>query len=523
MPRMVKGLPTSEALSPSQIGSMAERLIKLVYLIIGQGLDGKLEEPTREDLITSIKELTKQEHKNHDLEYLVDYVPHHSNDDEEFCQQLLQGVNPLAITVVSDLKQVPKDMQGLREPNTSQKKLQDLINEKRLFMLDYKELRDLKNKKYLDMYFYAPIVLIYKELLDEDNSRLSILGIQLEEGSKVYDQETAKHHPFRYMLAKIFVQCADSQLHQFGYHLGISHLAIEPIIVATHNTLPKKHVVHKLLKPHFKETIGINFMARQTLVASSFPITDSQFALGTHQALEVVSKVWTDFDFFKFSFPEQLKARGFDEKKTDGVENYYYRDDGFLLWNAIGDYTKDVINKHYKEDKDVADDADVQKWAHETANDAGMKGFPSTITERGMLAHVLQIIIWNASALHSAINYPQWSYLSFVPNRPNALYRPMPAFDGKDIDQAYIKDALPSGFHNLFQFSLSWILSMPSDINLTDISPMKHLYPEADKSFHEHLEKISTVIETRNQKLKNKGKAPYVYLLPKYVAASVNI
>ena len=35
-------------------------------------------------------------------------------------------------------------------------------------------------------------------------------------------------------------------------------------------------------------------------------------------------------------FPEQLKKRGFArDEKEDGVKGYFYRDDGFQLWDAL--------------------------------------------------------------------------------------------------------------------------------------------------------------------------------------------
>jgi len=259
------------------------------------------------------------------------------------------------------------------------------LKEKRLFILDYKELRDLKQHE--NMYFYAPVMLVYKELLPNNESHLNVLGIQLSPDSDVVYTPDMEHKN-RYHLAKLFVASADHQVHEFKWHLGLSHLGIEAIAISVHNCLSPGTPIRALLEPHFKDTIGINYTARQTLVAKEYPFTDHTFAIGTKQALKVVSDAWKEYDFFKFSFPEQLKARGFDEQKSDGLDNYYYRDDGFLLWNAIGEYTKDFVDHVYKTDQAVAENADIKKWADEVANVAKVPGFPAKIETKQLLAHV---------------------------------------------------------------------------------------------------------------------------------------
>jgi arachidonate 5-lipoxygenase len=515
MPRMVKGIPPTEMLSPQAIGKMTERIFDLIYYQAAHEMAKQDPNPLVENA-TAVMTMTQLQ-GNADLLAVSKYVSQHWADDVEFCQQLLQGVNPLSITTATSKDQIPTAMQDLKGQGKS---IDELISEKRLFVLDYKQLRNLKNHE--TMYFYAPVMLVYKEILEDKTSRLNILGIQLDITSKtVYTPQM--EHKNRYQLAKLFVASADHQIHEFIYHLGIAHLAIEPIIVAVHNGLPEGNPIRTLLEPHFKETIGINYLARQTLVAKEHAFTDQTFAIGTVQALQIVSNAWTEYDFFKFSFPEQLKARGFDEKHSDGLENYFYRDDGFLLWNAIGDYTLDVVQHLYKEDQAVEHDATIQQWAYEMKNNAKVPGFPAKLATLKELANVLQIIIWNASALHSAVNYPQWSYLSFIPNRPNALYKPMPEDDGHDITPEYLQLALPGLDPAKFQITFSWLLSMPSDVNLTDANALKEIYPEGDQKFKNSLAEVSQKIDARNQALKQSGKAPYIFLLPRNVANSVNI
>jgi len=507
LPRMIKGLPPTQALSPRTIGKMIQRLTEILYF------RAAYPEKKPDEAILEITKIQKDE----ELEYLEKHLLQNYHTDVEFCQQLLQGVNPMCIEVVKNYEQIPPKMRNLKAQG---KYVEELLKENRLFILDYKELRNLKH--HLNMYFCAPVMLVYKELLPNNESRLNVLGIQLSlDSDTVYTPDM--EHKFRYQLAKLFVASADHQVHEFKWHLGLSHLGIEAIAVSVHNCLSENTPIRALLQPHFKDTIGINYMARQTLVAKELPFTDHTFAIGTEQALRVVSEAWQGWDFFKSSFPEQLRARGFDEKKSDGLEHYYYREDGFLLWNAIGEYTKDFVEHTYKNDQGVAENADIKKWAEEVANVAKVPGFPSKIETMELLAHVLQIIIWNASAFHSLVNFPQWTYLGFMPNRPNALYKEMPPEDGNDITPQYIQECLPDKYLALFQIAFSWILSTPSDDVLADINSLESIYPNGNKRFHKLLDDMTEKITARNQKLKEAGKAPYIFCLPKYIAMSVNI
>jgi len=379
------------------------------------------------------------------------------------------------------------------------------------------------------MYFYAPYLLVYKQLLPNNETCLNVVGIQLKrprQGEKadksilVYDPVNTP--PNLWSLVKMFVSSADNQVHEFKYHLGMSHLVQEGFCVATHNQLPKTHALRTLLQPHLDETIGINVLARQTLIASIGAFTEKTFVIGTVNGARLVSGLWKNYDFYATSFPNQLKERGFDRQKTDGLEGYYYREDGFKLWDCIGNYTKNVVNTYYKTDKAVENDKCIQSWAEEL-NDparANIKGFPSKITEKKELALVLQIIIWNGSALHSVINYSQWPYIGFIKNRPNGLYRPIP--DTHDeITQEYIDDALLPTLPALFQILFPWLLSaQATDTTLEKLRVMGH---DINEALHRDLNEMADNIRARNKRLQEKGKMPYVFCLPENVACSVNI
>lgn len=515
LPRMVSGLPINEVLPPSKLGGMVQRGLEYAF--------------SEFNLVDRYKEaiLQKKDPFKAFLDRWVqapEQVLEHWRDDVEFCRQLIQGLNPLMIRTVRSMEEIPKSMVNL---SAQGKSLPELIKAGRLFILDYALLSKLK--LYRNMVFYAPIVLVYRELLPGGESRLNLVGIQLtrDEGHNVVYTASGSP-PNRYLYAKIQVACADNQYHQFIYHLGLAHLSTEPMVIAHHNAFyyHKEHPIGKLLAPHFRETIGINYLARQTLVASpDVAFTDRTFAPGTAQALQLFLMAWEQYDFFANSFPEDLARRGFDEAGNDGVQDYYFRDDGFKIWNAISEYVKDVVESVYHDDAAVAADPVLQAWAHECSapDRADIPGFPQAITTRALLVKTLTTIIFHTSAFHSAVNFPQIDYLSYVPNRPDATFEKMPDGDDDITMEWILMKGMPNFFISNFQISFALLLTLPSDAPLSDLRELAAEFPEAHKRFMANLDAIARDIEERNEKLVKAGKQPYPYLLPSRIASSVAI
>lgn len=82
----------------------------------------------------------------------------------------------------------------------------------------------------------------------------------------------------------------------------------------------------------------------------------------------------------------------------------------------------------------VTDDPEVKAWYDE----AQKKGHPEKTTgwielkDIASLARILTIIVWTASAHHSAVNYGQWDYSGWMPTRPSLIRKPIPT-GGKEL------------------------------------------------------------------------------------------
>lgn len=506
LPRMVDGLPPGQMLSPDKLTEMHRRTLQYIYSQreyfqrLQKGVD-----PYKAPFGEWIK--------------LPEPIADHCDEDAELCRQLLQGANPMTIRTIKTIDEVPVSMRNLEAKGKSVKQL---LDGKRLFLLDYQALTACS--LYEDMFFYAPLMVVHREDTP-GGSRLAILGIQLTRNAgenQVYTP--ASSIPNRYLLAKRHVACADIQYQEWIFHLGLAHLVMEPFAIAAHNALPATHPIGRLLLPHFRETIGINFLARRSLVSYVTPFTDRVFSTGSFGALRMVLDSWKAYDFFKSSFPEDMKARGFDEAKTDGLENYLYREDGFKIWNVLTRYVRGVVEATYKDDAAVANDPVICEWVAEStaADKADIPGFPEAIGSRDLLVRTLTTIIFQQTAYHSAVNYSQMDYQSYMPNRASALFKPMPDGAG-DISADYLKSAMPNPFVTHFQAMFSYVLTLPATIPLSRLDAIGSLYPAVQAAFRKELEGISREISARNQRVASKGEATYPFLDPANIASSVEI
>ena len=120
--------------------------------------------------------------------------------------------------------------------------------------------------------------------------------------------------------------------------------------------------------------------------------------MGVGQALQLIGKMWSRYSFFeKTSLPNELASRGFTEDVK--MPGYLYREDGMILWYAIGDFAKDFVDEIYDSDQAVAADMHIQDWAKETtdANKGAVPGFPTSFEDKETVIKVLQTLMWLSS------------------------------------------------------------------------------------------------------------------------------
>lgn len=112
------------------------------------------------------------------------------------------------------------------------------------------------------------------------------------------------------------------------------------------------------------------------------------------------------------------------------VEDYPYANDGLLLWSAIQTWVRTYVERYYPNPNLIQNDTELQAWYFESINvghadhrDAEWWPELSTVED---LVSVVTTIIWLASAQHAALNFGQYPYGGYVPNRPPLMRRLIP-------------------------------------------------------------------------------------------------
>ncbi|CAL5330237.1 unnamed protein product [Camellia sinensis] len=480
--------------------------------------------------------------------------------DEEFAREMLAGVDPV---IISRLQEFPPrstlDPKLYGNQNSSITEdhiknnldgftIEEAIENNRLFILDHHDalMPYVRRINATSTKIYATRTLLF---LQKDGT-LKPLAIELSlphpNGdqfgaiSKVYTPSEQGVEGSVWQLAKAYVAVNDSGYHQLISHWLNTHAAIEPFVIATNRQLSVLHPIHKLLHPHFRDTMNINAFARQILINADGILEKTVFP-GKY-AMEMSAVVYKNWVFPEQALPADLIKRGVavkDDNAPHGIrlliQDYPYAVDGLKIWSAIETWVQDYCNFYYKNDEMVKEDLELQSWWKELREEGhGDKKhepwWPKMQTRRELI-DTCTIVIWVASALHAAVNFGQYPYAGYLPNRPTLSRRFMPEPGTPEYeelksspDKAFLK-TITAQLQTLLGVSLIEILSRHSSDEVylgqrdsaewtTDDEPL-----EAFGRFGKKLGEIEEmIIEMNNdENLRNRVgpvKVPYTLLFP---------
>ncbi|XP_062143519.1 probable linoleate 9S-lipoxygenase 5 [Alnus glutinosa] len=480
--------------------------------------------------------------------------------DEEFAREMLAGVNPVDIRRLEEFPPASKldpKVYGDQastitkqhiENNIDGLSIDEAINKKKLFILDHHDaiMPYLRRINSTSTKTYASRTILF---LKSDGT-LKPLVIELSlphpEGdqfgaiSKVFTPAEEGVESSIWQLAKAYVAVNDSGYHQLISHWLNTHAAIEPFVIATNRQLSVLHPIHKLLHPHFRDTMNINAFARQILINAGGVLEATVFP--AKYSMEMSSVVYKNWVFPEQALPADLIKRGMaveDSNSPHGlrllIEDYPYAVDGLEIWSAIKTWVEDYCSYYYKSDDIVQNDSELQSWWKELREEGhgDKKDEPwwPKMQTREELVETCTIIIWIASALHAAVNFGQYPYAGYLPNRPTISRRFMPEKGTPEYDElksnpdkVYLK-TITAQLQTLLGVSLIEILSRHSSDEVylgqrdtpewtVDPNPL-----EAFERFGQTLAGIEDKIIKKNndKKWKNRVgpvKVPYTLLYP---------
>jgi arachidonate 15-lipoxygenase len=237
----------------------------------------------------------------------------------------------------------------------------------------------------------------------------------------------------KWKLAKFVVNATCAMHHESVAHLLDCHIVVEPIILATHRQLAQSHPLFKLLHPHFRFTININYDARNTLIVPGGVVATN---VGT--AIESTFEMIADA-FKKWRWDENAPDRVYRARGTDHLPDFALRDDTILLWDAILKFVDPYVRLYYASDADVVNDHELQGWVNELMSErhAGFKGLdglketgnpkaPYGIDNIDYLVRMVAQIIYIAGPLHASVNNAQYELMSYMPSIGGTIYNAMP-------------------------------------------------------------------------------------------------
>ncbi|GMH18830.1 hypothetical protein Nepgr_020671 [Nepenthes gracilis] len=375
--------------------------------------------------------------------------------DEEFAREMLAGINPVVIRRLEEFPPISKldptkygnqssmITRAHIEKNMDGYTVDQAIKGNRLFILDHHDvlMPYLSRINLTSTKTYATrtvLFLKYDGTLKPLAIELSLpdpQGDHLGAISQVHTPAEEGVEGSVWQMAKCYVGVNDSGYHQLISHWLHTHAVIEPFVIATNRQLSVVHPIYKLLHPHFRDTMNINALARQILINGGGLLEMTVFP--SKFSMEMSSSVYKNWVFTEQALPTDLLKRGMAVKDSSYVhglrlliEDYPYAVDGLEIWSAIETWVDEYCSFYYLTNESVRSDPELQSWWTELRNEGhGDKKHETWWPEmktRADLIETCTIIIWIASALHAAVNFGQYPYAGYMPNRPSMSRRFMP-------------------------------------------------------------------------------------------------
>ncbi|EEF35110.1 lipoxygenase, putative [Ricinus communis] len=510
----------------------------------------KLKKLVPAGIFEEIIHASKEDSKNFPLPQIIAENQLAWRDDEEFGHQMLAGINPTRIRCLQRFPPEGKHGQSTIkvsdiEPNLDGLNIFQAMYQWRIFILDHHDylmpFLDKINTKGVCAYASRTLFFLRNDAtLKPVAIELSLPGpLKDKEISRVFRPASEGTEAALWQLAKAHVAANDSAYHQLISHWLHTHAVVEPFIIATRRQLSVMHPIHRLLDPHFKDTMHVNALARKILINSGGILEKTLFT--GEISMELSAELYKEWRFDEQALPADLLKRRLaleDPDSPTGVqllfEDYPYGADGLDIWHAIKTWVTDYCSVFYKDDNLVRSDIEIQGWWLEIKNvghtDKQSETWWYEMTTVSNLIEALTTLIWITSAFHASLNFGQYAYASYPPNRPMLCRKFIPKEGEKeyaeflmDPDKYYL-NMLPERFQTTLGIVLTEVLSQhSSDEVYLGQRPLQWIdnkeVQQRFEKFNEDLKEIENKISERNanpmfRNRRGNAKIPYNLLHP---------
>ncbi|KAL3519188.1 hypothetical protein ACH5RR_021777 [Cinchona calisaya] len=483
--------------------------------------------------------------------------------DVEFSRQTLAGMNPYSIQLVTEwpLKsKLDPNVYGPAESAITTEiveqeikgfmTVEEAVKQKKLFILDYHDLllpyvervRQLQGTTLYGsrtLFFLSP------------DSTLMPLAIELTrpamkgkpQWKEVFRPSWNATGEWLWKIAKAHVLAHDSGYHQLVSHWLRTHCCTEPYIIASNRQLSALHPIYRLLHPYLRYTMEINALAREALINGN-GIIENSFS-PRKISMELCSAAYDlQWRFDHQALPADLISRGMaveDPNAPHGlkltIEDFPFANDGLVLWDIIKEWVSDYVKHYYPEPKTVQSDQELQSWWTEirTVGHGDKKDEPwwPVLNTPDDLIGILTTIIWVSSGHHAAVNFGQYDFGGYFPNRPTIARTTLPCEDPSperwdrflERPEVELLDCFPTQTQATTVMAILDVLSnhSPDEEYIGDvIEPVWAEDPIIKAAFEEfsgRLKELEGIIDGRNAdtNLKNRtgaGVVPYRLLKP---------
>ena len=451
--------------------------------------------------------------------------------DEYFGYSYVGGMNP---ATHSKMTEIPAKLELTqdrfnRAPGFQSDNLEIALREGRIFYTDYEALSLLSNgfhpqaKKYI----YQPIVVL--GIPRSGERKLQPIMIQCGQ-DPARDAVFSPDEGYNWKGAKVVAAAAHNSHHEMLTHLGFTHLVMEPITIATRRHLHEDHPIYGLLNPHLEGTLPINSLAINKLIQKDESV-DRLVGSEINSNYALIGQQRLSFQYRANFFPERMARQGLIEKDGSGryiLEQFPYRDDGYLIWEAVKSWVTDYINYYYSDNSKILSDYELQNWGLEIATRGKVQGFLEQkpdgdfemIRTKQELMDLLTMAIFTAGPQHAAVNFPQKTDGAYLPAVPLSGYQPAPQ-KGQTMREKDWLAMFPPLDVALRQAQTMTFLGSVYHTTLGHYGPFYFKddgVRELQMKFVNKLEDIEKVIDRRNQ-----NRREYNHLKPSHIPQSVNI